>query len=178
MNTVSFNGLGINGNYTKNRQSSFSQSLFSDTLKSAGKVNKDVYKVSGNGCTDKLPQLSHSDLRYIADNHNPMNMSQNQYNSFLDALVEKGVITDDEKMMIGYDGCYLAHEPGVYPIPDSENYFDTLESAGNNAWQFIHSMASTMEYWMDLGKGGESMKSVASIYSRIQAVMKQMMASS
>lgn len=49
-------------------------------------------------------KLSDQEIAELADKYNPRNMTRDQYDSFLDSLIEKGALSRFDAMRLGYKG--------------------------------------------------------------------------
>ena len=77
---------------------------FASKLSAAKKNEELVSKNSSMAPAKKINGLSDDDYTQLAINFNPKDMTLDEYNSFLDYLQSKGVLSDDEKKRVGYNG--------------------------------------------------------------------------
>lgn len=59
---------------------------------------------TGEAKTAVRTKLSNQDIAELAGKYDPHHMSQNQYDAFLDTLVEKGVLSREDTRRLGYNG--------------------------------------------------------------------------
>ncbi|MEH2932612.1 hypothetical protein VSQ48_22505 [Candidatus Ventrimonas sp. KK005] len=96
----SFNWSG-----TRKTETIFSKAgSFASKLNAAKKSKEPINQNSPAAFNQKINGLSDDDYKQLALKFNPRNMTLDDYNSFLDYLQSKDVISDNEKRRIGYNG--------------------------------------------------------------------------
>jgi len=86
---------------------------FASSLSVAGKKKDPITKNNFADSAPKVNGLSDGDYKQLASKFNPQNMALDDYNSFLDYLQNKGVISDDEKKRVGYNGTVVKQVNGM-----------------------------------------------------------------
>lgn len=86
---------------------------FASSLSVANKKKNSLDKNNLVDSTSKVNGLSDDDYKELALKFNPKDMALSDYNSFLDYLQSKGVISDDEKKRVGYNGTVVKQVNGM-----------------------------------------------------------------
>lgn len=160
----------LNWSGTRKTETKFSKgssfvSKMNATKKSNGPINQNGFAASAQ----KITGLSDDDYKQLALKFNPRNMTLDDYNSFLDYLQSKDVISDDEKRRIGYNGtvvkqvdsmvgAYYSEEPVV------DNFID------GNVLAFTRSQGSLV-YSNPLSFNEET----KGLYRKITAIFERML---
>lgn len=110
LNGVTFrNGIPYNRklNLTQRSDGTWHATNFGDTLQSTASKsgasqsrNCDTYESE----TPTRTKLSDQEIAELADKYDPHNMTQDQYDTFLDDLMEKGALSRFDAMRLGYKG--------------------------------------------------------------------------
>ena len=144
-------------------------SSFASKLNAAKKSNGPVNQNSSSASALKITGFSNNDYKQLALKFNPRNMTLDDYNSFLDYLQSKDVISDDEKRRIGYNGTVVKQVDnmvGAYyseePIVD--NFID------GNVLAFTRSQGSLV-YSNPLAFNEET----KGLYRKITAIFERML---
>lgn len=101
---------------------------FSDAIAASLKATKTdrFVGVSSSAKTGEKPGLNDEDYEYLSSTWNPNEMYQDDFDQFLDYLQNKGIISEDDKQIVGYKGImrvnldseYSPLEPAVYDFED------------------------------------------------------------
>lgn len=85
---------------------SLKKGTFSDSIISSfGLVKPDSYPGLNSSATVKTyGKLDKEDYNYLSSKWNPENMTQDDYDEFLDYLEDEGIITEEDKEYVGYGG--------------------------------------------------------------------------
>lgn len=128
--------------------------------------------INKNGLVGSVPQingLSDDDYKQLALKFNPQNMELDDYNSFLDYLQSKGVISDDEKKRVGYNGTIVKQVNGMVGAYYSEEpIVDNF--INGNILAFTRSQGSLM-YSKPLAFNEET----KGLYRKITAIFERML---
>lgn len=109
MNSITMNGVAMrNGELfhgtrelTKMADGTWRTTKFNDTLlETIGSARNDPYEPKAAA----RKKLTDQELNELAGRYDPRNMTQDQYDAFLDELVEKGVLTRGDTTWLGYHG--------------------------------------------------------------------------
>lgn len=142
---------------------------FASALSAADKTKDSINKSGLVGSSPKINGLNDDDYKQLALKFNPKDMTLDDYNSFLDYLQNKGIISDDEKKRIGYNGtvvkqvnsmvgAYYSEEPIV------DNFID------GNVMAFTRSQGSLI-YSETLAFNEET----KGLYRKITAIFEHML---
>lgn len=69
------------------------------------------------------------------------NMSDEQYDAFLEELVDRGVLTNDEIWYLGYKGCIIYPAGNLCPCYRCDEYGNPLEDAYGNSLEWTKTMS-------------------------------------
>ena len=113
-------------------------------------------------------QLSAQEIADLSDKYDPSHMSQDQYDAFLDELVEKGALTPADTTWLGYHGLQrldvdmdkmfdsLAegrlYSDGRGYVTSADNYIpglDSLEEAGGDLFRWLEHMLARLSLGID-----------------------------
>lgn len=139
------NGLVYSEEYRLLHKNEDSQDTFAERMKRANAVKK--YNGS-NPLPDTRPTIPDSLIRDWAGKYDPKNMTQEEYQAFIDDLISAGVFQESDKFYIRYDpnivvitpedcGCFEVTPTYLEYKPDG--YFFTLTQAGGNALRWAKS---------------------------------------
>lgn len=76
---------------------------FSELISTKERANVDTL-TRQSPSDDQKGSLSSADIQFLASEYDPKNMSQSKYDEFLEYLHDKGVISKDEMITVGYHG--------------------------------------------------------------------------
>lgn len=116
----------------------------------------------GNYASLGLSGLTRQDIQALAEKYDPEDMTQEEYASFIDELVDKGVFTQRDKNFLGYsesvdvtiDGEEMAGNPTwVGPVGTEPIRF--LADAGGNVLKWAQHTSS----WFVIGESTGKVKS-------------------
>ena len=68
-------------------------------------------------------------------------MSDEEYDAFLEELVDKGVLTNDEILYLGYKGCIIYSPGSLCPCYRCDEYGNPLEDAYGDSLEWIKTMS-------------------------------------
>lgn len=105
-------------NLTQRSDGTWHATNFDDALKNAHNARKsaqsrdrDTYEAE----TAVRTELSDQEIAELAGRYNPNNMSQGQYDAFLDDLIEKGALSRFDALRLGHHGCHILDiNPGAF----------------------------------------------------------------
>lgn len=69
------------------------------------------------------------------------NMSDQKYDAFLEELVDRGVLTEDEIWYLGYKGCIIYPAGNLCPCYRCDEYGNPLEDAYGNSLEWTKTMS-------------------------------------
>lgn len=69
------------------------------------------------------------------------NMSDEQYDAFLEELVDRGVLTNDDIWYLGYKGCIMYPAGSLCPCYRSDEYGNPLADAYGNSLELVKMMS-------------------------------------
>ena len=103
---VTLNAVGVRGgtlyqtklNLTQRPDGTWHATNFGDALKQAHSAGKG---------TQARSRDTYEELAELAGKYDPSNMTQGQYDAFLDELVGKGALSRFDAMRLGYRGCRI-----------------------------------------------------------------------
>ncbi len=139
---------------------------FFDTVTTAlGKAKNDQYVRNVSSAITKS-KLEDEDYKYLSSNWNPQNMTQKEYDEFLDFLQSKGIISEEDKKYVCYGGERLDRgEP--------ESWYSPLEPvhdfADGNVLAFVRYQSSLIYDH----KTTETKREV-DLYKKITSIMEEM----
>lgn len=121
-------------------------------------------KKSGNG------RLTDEEIKELADKFNPEDMTQEQYDEFIDYLLDKGIISDKEASYglgqnrvvlkdLGIKAYYRELKEG------SNDFIDSLSDADGNAMKFIEEMLK----WEGNDERNYAFEKILSVLKKMQA---------
>lgn len=128
-------------------------------------------------------KLSDQEIAELDDKYNLRNMSQDQYDVFLDDLIEKGALSRFDAMQMGHHGCRILDiNPGAFAsgnigcgtayatsTADGDGGpMQSLEDADGDLIRWLDSMLA----WQDQDKVGSSQK--AEVLKVLQDIVKRM----
>lgn len=128
-------------------------------------------------------KLSDQEIAELDDKYNLRNMSQNQYDVFLDDLIEKGALSRFDAMQLGHHGWRILDiNPGAFAsgnigcgtayatsAADGDGGpMQSLEDADGDLIRWLDSML----VWQDQDKAGSSQK--AEVLKVLQDIVKRM----
>ena len=159
------NWSGTRKTETKFSKASSFVSKMNATKKSNGPINQNGFAASAQ----KITGLSDDDYKQLALKFNPRNMTLEDYHSFLDTLQSKGVLSDDEKKRVGYNGTVVKQVDsmvGAYysEQPVVDNFID------GNVLAFTRSQGSLV-YSNPLAFNEET----KGLYRKITAIFERML---
>lgn len=155
MNSITINGAAMrNGVPVSKMQELMKGALnFGDAIQKARDTSKTDASQSRNYDTYEpesttRTKLSDQDLADLASKYDPSNMTQDQYDSFLEDLMEKGALSRFDAMRLGYHGWrVLDMEQGLSggwasatSLDDGDALKESLESKFNNLKGWLESM--------------------------------------
>lgn len=145
---------------------------------SSGKPNVDTFEISKtfqqymssaiNGKNTKSGNgiLTDKEIKELSDKFNPEDMTQEQYDEFIDYLLDKGIISDKEasyglgqnRVVVNGTGCngYLREGTG--------DFIDSLSDADDNAMKFIEEMLQ----WEGNDERNYAFEKILSILKKMQ----------
>ena len=172
MSSITMNGLAMGGGelfhgtreVTKMADGSWRTTKFCDALREASAAqSRDTYEPASR------KKLSDRELADLAGRYDLRNMTQAQYDAFLDELVEQGVLTRGDTTWLGYRGFTrldvdmdeLAKQaaagkltggvvgtPTVTSLDGSRSpLFRSLEEAGGDLFRVLESMMAQRDQW-------------------------------
>ena len=108
---ITYNGKPVKATWelAKRADGTWYRKGFSDVLQKAHDTSKSS-TVRPIDCDTYVPELinrtelSNQEIAELASKYDVRNMTQDQYNAFLDELVEKGALTKSDKMWLGRSG--------------------------------------------------------------------------
>ena len=111
-------------------------------------------------------RLQDKDYEYLSSNWNPQNMTQKEYDEFLDFLQNKGIISEEDKKYVCYGGERLnSHEP--------ETWYSPLEPvhdfADGNVLAFVRYQSSLIYDYKTT-----DIKQEIDPYKKITSIMEEM----
>lgn len=171
MNSITMNGVAMRGGelfhatreVTKMTDGTWRTTKFNDTLlETIESAKRDTYEPE----PAIRKKLTDRELSELAGKYDPRNMTQNQYDAFLDELVEKGVLTRGDTTWLGHHGLVrldvdmdeLAEqlETGklsaggpvtVASVGNGNELFRSLEEADGDLIRFLQSMMAQRDQW-------------------------------
>lgn len=130
------------------------------------KAKSDQY-VGNASSTITKPRLEDEDYEYLSSNWNPKDMSQNDYDKFLDFLQNKGIISEEDKEYVCYGG-----EVRIDSLEPS-SWYSSLEPvhdyADGNVLAFVRYQSSLLYDH----KTTETKRQV-DLYKKITSIMEEM----
>lgn len=130
---------------------------FGDALQGAYDARRSGAPQSGGkdkAGTDVRNRLSSQDLAELAGKYDPHNMTQAQYDAFLDDLVEKGALSSSDAMRLGYKGfrvldidlaAFAAGHGG-----GGTAYVTRVENYGDELKQSLEDVCNDLIGWLEL----------------------------
>lgn len=112
-------------------------------------------QTGGTGETGARIRLTDQELAELASKYDPSNMTQDQYDAFLDELVEKGALSRSDALRLGYKGFRLLDIDlesfatrgvgggGMAYVTRAENYGDELK-------QSLEDVCNDLKSWLEL----------------------------
>lgn len=161
MNSITMNGVAMrNGELfhatrevTKMADGTWRTTKFNDTLLDAIASGKsDTYEPEPT--TRK--KLTDREFAELADKYDPRNMTQDQYDAFLDELVEKGVLTRGDTTWLGYNGLVrldtdfdeiAAGKTGGACVINGDTPARSLDEAEGDLLHWLESMLAKQDQW-------------------------------
>ena len=164
MNSIMMNGMaGRGGQWLPSMQdlmkrSDGNWSSFGDALRQASGANKtgasqprDTYEPE----TVTRTKLSAPDLAYLSGRYDPHNMTQDQYDAFLDDLIEAGALSRLDAARLGYHGLRVldmepdengkVHNGWAYVVSEDGKPIESLEDADGDLFRWLDAMLDRQE---------------------------------
>ena len=122
--------------------------------------------IEGKNTKNSNGRLTDEEIKELSGKFNPEDMTQEQYDEFIDYLLDKGIISDKEasyglgqnRVVVNGTGCtgYIREGAG--------NFIDSLSDADGNAMKFIEEMLK----WEGNDERNYAFEKILSILKRIQ----------
>lgn len=100
-------------------------------------------------------KLSDEDAQELAEQYNPTAMTRDQYDAFLDDLIEAGALSRLDAARLGYHGLRVldmepdengkVHNGWAYVVDDGSKPIETLEDAGSDLFRWLEAMLDQQE---------------------------------
>ena len=128
----------------------------SDARKTGAAQSRDTYEPE----TISRTRLSSGDLAELSGRYDPHNMTQDQYDAFLDELMEKGALSRMDAARLGYHGLRVldmepdengkVHNGWAYVVSLDANGnpirpIESLEDAGGDLFRWLDAMLDRQE---------------------------------
>lgn len=139
--------------------------------------NHDIYEAE----TPNRTKLSDHEIADLASKYNPNSMTQDQYDAFLDDLIEKGALSRFDALRLGHHGCRILDinagsfasggiECGSARAASvgSDKPIQSLADADGDLIRWLDSMLA----WQDQDKAGSNQK--AEVLKVLQDIVKRM----
>ena len=148
---------------------------FSGLLVTAGKTNADTFTKQVSPASQS-GSLSSDDIRFLSSEFDPENMTQSQYDKLLEFLNDKGVLTKDEMISVGYHGMLsVSASLSSYSMPeDAAASLKEAETEGNMC-KIISSMARMTDYRNARGEPDYDTEKNVRLYKKITNILNQIM---
>lgn len=166
MNSITMNGMARpSGQWfpsmqdlMKRSDGSWGMTSFGDALRDASNARKtgaaqsrDTYEPE----TISRTRLSSGDLAELSGRYDPHNMTQDQYDAFLDELMEKGALSRMDAARLGYHGLRVldmepdengkVHNGWAYVVDDGRKPIESLEDADGDLFRWLDAMLDRQE---------------------------------
>ena len=168
-----------NGKLTLTQRSN--RTSFGDALKSTASKS-DVYESE----TPARTKLSDQEIAELAGRYDPHNMTRDQYDAFLDGLMEKGALSHLDAMRLGYRGChFLEIDPEDFAtgsiacgwacvtsaVDSGDSLKEMLEDTEGDLMIWLESMMAQQDQGSDaaIQEKRDALKTLHDIVKRIQA---------
>lgn len=163
-----------NINTTKNNNSLYSNletnKSNTDTYINSKTFGEYISEVSeSKNINNSKGKLSKEEIEDLANKYDPTNMTQKEYDEFIEYLLDKGVINSKEASYgLGNTRIVLNNNLGVqgYLIEGTGSFIENLTDAGGNAIKF----AEAMKEW----KGSTNIRELA--FAKILSILRSMQA--
>ena len=160
MNSITMHGVSMRGGelfhatreVTKMADGTWRTTKFNDTLMDAIDSGKNDVRDPESAARKKLTD---QELAELADKYDPRNMTQDQYDAFLDELVEKGVLTRGDTTWLGHHGLvrldidpedFVTGKGGAFVI-NGDTPARSLDEAEGDLIRFLQSMMAQQKQW-------------------------------
>lgn len=130
-------------NLTQRSDGSWHAKNFDDILKQADSASKSGAPQSRDRDTYETVRttLSDQEIAELAGKYNPHNMTQDQYDTFLDDLIEKGALSRFDAMRLRHHGWRILDiDPGTFAAGGIGNGPTYVIGTKNNESQLIQSL--------------------------------------
>lgn len=97
-------GAGFSTTKTKDQSLGSAEADFEALMKEVQAAREKQNAAGGDKGTFTRRPLTKADIKELAANYDPVNMTQEEYDSFLDDLIEKGVLEKEDLNYIDYRG--------------------------------------------------------------------------
>lgn len=161
MNSITMHGVAMRSGelfhatreVTKMADGAWRTTKFNDTLiEASGAAGSDTYEPKST----VRKKLTDRELAELADRYDPRNMTQAQYDAFLDELVEKGVLTRGDTTWLGHHGMVrldtdfdkiAAGQTGGACVINGDTPARSLDEAEGDLMRFLQSMMAQQDQW-------------------------------
>lgn len=123
----------------------------SDARKTGAAQSRDTYEPE----TISRTKLSDQDLAGLAGRYDPHNMTRDQYDAFLDELMEAGALSRFDAMRLGYHGWNVldlepdengkVHNGWAYVVEDGRKPIESLDDADGDLFRWLDAMLDRQE---------------------------------
>ena len=162
MNSITMNSMAMRDSipFSRTPERTRGTTSFGDALREASVASKtgafqsrnyDTYEPD----TVSRTRLSNQDLTELAGRYDPHNMTRDQYDSFLDDLIEKGALSRLDAMRLGHHGFRVldmepdengkVHNGWAYVVDDGRKPIESLEDADGDLFRWLDAMLDRQE---------------------------------
>lgn len=178
ISTTSINGLiggrARSGYYTVSGKIKETSGTFAEQIEKAAE-KKDRYVPESPPNTS--PSITDSLIRGWSKKYNPRNMTQAEYQAFLDDLVSAGVIQESDKLGLGYYPDLIVLDPDAPACHEVREYdpfehYLNMEQAGGNALDWAKFWKN---YYDDgIGYTSEHVSRQQSLFDKVSSILDRM----
>lgn len=147
-NALYIPGVGFSVSKTKDQSLGSAEADFAALMDEVRAARQAAQASKGTGGAFSRRELTNEEIKELASDYDPTHMTQEEYDSFLDALIERGVLEKQDLRYIDYRGDL---------IPDGElicvGYWDLLDNgafqdsmAGGLTWTGASGRAPNISY--------------------------------
>ena len=174
------NGLVYSEEYRIFHKNEDSQDNFAERMKQARAVKN--YNGS-NSLPDTRPNIPDAMIRDWAEKYDVKNMTQKEYQAFIDDLISAGVLQESDKFYVRYDPNMVVVDLGergfvcrevtpTYLEYCPDGYYFTLAQAGGNALRWAEGWK--IMYGNDGIQYGDTMHRILSLFDEISWILGRM----
>ena len=186
MNSITMNGMvRPSGQWFPSMQDlmkrSYGMTSFGDALREASDASKTGASQSPNYDTYapetiSRTSLSSGDLAELSGRYDPHNMTRDQYDAFLDELMEKGALSRMDAMRLGYHGWNVldlepdengkVHNGWAYVVDDGRKPIESLEDADGDLFRWLDAMLDRQE--QGIGASSRQKEALNALYDIVK----------